>query len=583
MTIDPGEGEVGNQLIPARLTVSIPVLRQIPDLSNEITLLGDFPVASGAFSTIWLGKLARNQLIAGKILHTYGINDSKLEDDIAHEAHVWSLAMPHENILPLLGVARLNNSVALISPWQAQGDLSTFLKQNHSANKVVLLAGIARGLAYLHERGIIYGYLTATTVLVSDNRTAYLSSFLFSRLDGEVDRDEESWISPYGLVCIKENDVFAFGLLAAEILLETPSRLRYPGSLLDIHRKIHGYDEQGLGLPKGLIVLIRKCLERDESSRPTMAEIVERMLTFVESFNPQQSDAFAVVSHPVKDISSEVRKISDHPIAGGGYCDLYLGERLGERKVALKLVRLFGSTDTDKDATRRRFLSEVRVWSNLKHPRILEFSGICEYGTLSLFMVSPFLSNGNIMSYLNKINPQANRRRLLIETAEGLAYLHGRNPPVIHGDMKGANILISDEGSAVLADFGLSRISHEATSSVLRGAGSPRWMAPELVISGDIQCGPLRTIKSDAYGFGHVLLEVLSNQKPFANIKEDLHVLVELIKGRRPQRPTGEVVAVWLDDSAWSYCQACTNMDPDCRPDMGTVVTDLRRIFRDIN
>ncbi|KAF8507466.1 kinase-like domain-containing protein [Hysterangium stoloniferum] len=200
-----------------------------------------------------------------------------------------------------------------------------------------------------------------------------------------------------------------------------------------------------------------------------MADTVEKMGAFTESFNPQQSDVAAVVSHPVKDISSEIRKIR-------------------ERKAAPKLMKLFGSTDTDKDVTRR-----------------------------------------------------------LIETAEGLAYLHSHNPLVIHGDMKGANILILDEGSAVLADLGLSRISHEATTSVLRGAGSLRWMAPELVISGVIQSGPLRTMKSDVYGFGHVLLEVLTNQKPFANIREDSHVLVELIKGRRPQRPTGGVAAVWLE------------------------------------
>lgn len=97
---------------------------------------------------------------------------------------------------------------------------------------------------------------------------------------------------------------------------------------------------------------------------------------------------------------------------------------------------------------------------------------------------------------------------MLIETAEGLAYLHNRDPSIIHGDLKGANVLISDSGTAVLADFGLSRISHEMTNSILHGAGSPRWMAPELMRVDDTVVEPLRTIQSDVYGYGHIILEV---------------------------------------------------------------------------
>jgi len=59
------------------------------------------------------------------------------------------------------------------------------------------------------------------------------------------------------------------------------------------------------------------------------------------------------------DISAQIKKLSEHPIAGGGYCDLYLGERLGKEKVALKLVRLFGSTDADKETARRVSLSAI--------------------------------------------------------------------------------------------------------------------------------------------------------------------------------------------------------------------------------
>ena len=78
-----------------------------------------------------------------------------------------------------------------------------------------------------------------------------------------------------------------------------------------------------------------------------LVELAEANITRSESMRP------AAMPRTLKNISAEIKKLSEHPIAGGGYCDLYLGERLGCEKVALKLVRLFGSTDTDKDAARR--------------------------------------------------------------------------------------------------------------------------------------------------------------------------------------------------------------------------------------
>ena len=60
-----------------------------------------------------------------------------------------------------------------------------------------------------------------------------------------------------------------------------------------------------------------------------------------------------------------------------------------------------------------------------------------------------------------------------------------------------------------MADFGLARLSHEATTTSLQGAGSPRWLAPELVHKSDIPEGvPLKTMQSDVYAFAHVMLEV---------------------------------------------------------------------------
>ncbi|KAF8586717.1 kinase-like protein [Ramaria rubella] len=487
----------------------------------------------------------------------------------------------------------------------SDGDLHKYMMGHPDANVLELMADVARGLAYVHSVGIVYGNLRMTTVLVSNMGRAYLSSFLFAHtqdedggrrsrsvsgdfavkfLDWRVISSSvlESDASPVSSLTV-ESDVFAFGTTMIEAFTVPHPNYKRVMTMRLLQNKLPERPRfiVNNGLTDDLWNLATSCWQEDATLRPMIAEIARKMVQLTEESAPREGTKLSATPRMLNNISAEIRKTSEHPIAGGGYCDLYLGERLGSEKVALKLVRLFGSTDTDRDAARRRFLSEARIWADLKHPRILEFYGICEYGTMSLFMVSPFLSNGNIMHYLSNVAPGANRRRLLLETAQGLHYLHNRRPPVIHGDLKGANILISNTGSAVLADFGLSRISHEATTAMLHGAGSPRWMAPELITAGDEETGPLKTQMTDVYAYGHIMLEVrvLGGCKPFFNFREDLHVIVELIHGRRSPRPSGPIADTWLDDPVWAYCQTCTAINPDDRPDMETVIADLSVIL----
>ena len=67
------------------------------------------------------------------------------------------------------------------------------------------------------------------------------------------------------------------------------------------------------------------------------------------------------------------------------------------------------------------------------------------------------MENGDAVSYVNK-HPDVNRRRIVRRIAEGLRLLHTYDPPIAHGDIKGANILINDKGDPLLADFGLSKV-----------------------------------------------------------------------------------------------------------------------------
>lgn len=87
-----------------------------------------------------------------------------------------------------------------------------------------------------------------------------------------------------------------------------------------------------------------------------------------------------------------------------------------------------------------------------------------------------------------------------METADALTYLHSRS--VVHGDIKAPNVLVSDNVHALLCDFGLSKFDDGTTTTGLKGAGSLRWQAPELL------GGERKSFESDVYAFGMMIAEV---------------------------------------------------------------------------
>ncbi|KAJ7490138.1 kinase-like domain-containing protein [Mycena galericulata] len=194
----------------------------------------------------------------------------------------------------------------------------------------------------------------------------------------------------------------------------------------------------------------------------------------------------------------------DHPTFAGGFGDIYRAN-IGSKTVALKHMRHFLQASDLRDI-RLKLCREALVWKDLHHPNILTFIGIDrESFPTSLCMVSPWMEHGTVLNYL-KDHGRENVGKLLFEVAQGLQYLHSHN--VVHGDLRGANILINEDWSACLADFGLSVFANATTSThTSTRAGSMYWMAPELIDPERFGCRYARTPASDVYAFGCVCLE----------------------------------------------------------------------------
>ncbi|KAJ6570716.1 kinase-like domain-containing protein [Mycena sp. CBHHK59/15] len=250
---------------------------------------------------------------------------------------------------------------------------------------------------------------------------------------------------------------------------------------------------------------------------------------------------------------------------GGGFGDIYRASYKG-KTVALKHMRTF-HRGADLRRIRLHFCREALVWQHLNNPYILPLIGIDrESFPLSHCMVSPWMEHGTVLTYLDN-HGRANVDKLLSEIAQGLQYLHSRN--IVHGDLRGANILITHDWSACLADFGLAVLSDATTSKrTSNRAGSVRWMAPELIDPDYFGHHFARTPASDVYAFGCVCLELYTGRPPFSDLSE-MAAMFRIIKEERPERPSGNPA---ITDTLWRLAQECWVENPARRPVTDVVV-----------
>ncbi|KAF9646871.1 kinase-like protein [Thelephora ganbajun] len=266
---------------------------------------------------------------------------------------------------------------------------------------------------------------------------------------------------------------------------------------------------------------------------------------------------------------------TDMPLYEGGFANVWKGRHQG-CEVAVKVLKVYSTSDFEKIT--RRFCKEVMIWRGLCHPNVLPLLGVT-MGNRRFAMASEWMANGNINEFV-KVRRDANRFELLADVARGLMYMHGEG--AIHGDLKGANILIDKHGHACLADFGLvtivSNSVYPTTSTSSTNAGTTRWMSPELLDPDRFSFKDGRPTKeSDCYALGMVIFEVLSGQVPFARDCSDLMVMKKVIEGERSGRPSGAEGA-WFTDGLWGMLERCWSAQPKDRLAIEAVLEHLEQV-----
>ncbi|KAK7696378.1 hypothetical protein QCA50_001032 [Cerrena zonata] len=261
----------------------------------------------------------------------------------------------------------------------------------------------------------------------------------------------------------------------------------------------------------------------------------------------------------------------DIPYGNGQFAEVFQARHNGQ-KVALKRLRVYQSQRNGAEDY-ESFCRELLVWSQLSHPNILSLLG-ADKDTFSPrhCMVSLWMNNGNVHECMSALHAKGNRipyERWLAETSQGLEYLHEEG--IVHGDLRGANILVDDYFHIRLADFGLAFFA-DATTATLGShlGGAARWMAPEL-LSGD----SLRpTYASDIYSLACACVEILTHKVPFSHILSDIQVIAQVTKGRKPSRPLIQNGAS-LPEELWNLLQKCWHPRATERPDAQAVAEEM--------
>ncbi|CAN4103230.1 unnamed protein product [Withania somnifera] len=252
------------------------------------------------------------------------------------------------------------------------------------------------------------------------------------------------------------------------------------------------------------------------------------------------------------------------------FSELTVGTRVGIGFFGEVFRGIWNGTDVaikiflEQDLTEENmedFCNEISILSRLRHPNVILFLGACTKPP-HLSMVTEYMEMGSLY-YLIHLSGQKKRiswrRRLkmLRDICRGLMCIHRMK--IVHRDLKSANCLVNKHLSVKICDFGLSKIMTDTPMRDTTSAGTPEWMAPELIRNESF------TEKCDIFSLGVIMWELCTLSRPWEGVPQERVVYVVANEGSRleiPEGPLGRLIA-----DCWA--------EPNERPSCGEILTRL--------
>uniref|UniRef100_A0A8C3PQB2 Protein kinase domain-containing protein n=1 Tax=Calidris pygmaea TaxID=425635 RepID=A0A8C3PQB2_9CHAR len=284
----------------------------------------------------------------------------------------------------------------------------------------------------------------------------------------------------------------------------------------------------------------------------------------IKSMTKEKADVLLLRAGLPSHFHLQLSEIEFHEIIGSGsFGKVYKG-RCRNKIVAIKRYRAntyCSKSDVDM------FCREVSILCRLNHPCVIQFVGACLDDPSQFAIVTQYISGGSLFSLLHEQKRTLDLQSKLIiavDVAKGMEYLHNLTQPIIHRDLNSHNILLYEDGHAVVADFGGKKCLPNICKNL-------RWMAPEVFT----QCTRY-TIKADVFSYALCLWELLTGEIPFAHLKPAAAAADMAYHHVRP--PIGYSIPKPISALLMRGWNAC----PEGRPEFSEVVTKLEECLCNI-
>ncbi|KAF3617377.1 Protein NSP-INTERACTING KINASE 3 [Capsicum annuum] len=300
----------------------------------------------------------------------------------------------------------------------------------------------------------------------------------------------------------------------------------------------------------------------------------------------EQYDPEVCLGHLKRYVFKELWTATDHfssknILGSGGFGVVYKGRLNNGTVVAVKRLKDYNAVGGEI-----QFQTEVELISLAVHRNLLRLWGFCSTESERL-LVYPYMPNGSVAARLKDhihgrpVLDWSRRKGIALGTARGLVYLHEQcDPKIIHRDVKAANILLDEEFEAVVGDFGLAKLLDHRDSHVTTAVrGTVGHIAPEYLSTGQ------SSEKTDVFGFGILLLELITGQKAvdFGRGANQKGVMLDWVKKLHLEKKLNLVVdsdlknnfdRIELEEMV-QVALLCTQFNPIYRPKMSEVLRML--------
>jgi serine/threonine protein kinase len=256
-----------------------------------------------------------------------------------------------------------------------------------------------------------------------------------------------------------------------------------------------------------------KIMRKNEALEEKLKLTVDQLNIIEEEQEAVVGDRMAELKAWKMDIDSEIQ--FDKKVAAGAFGIVYLGTlRSTGRKCAVKQLL----SDQVNQENMSRFFQEILLHSSLHHPHLVDMIA-ASWEPPNLCLVLAYCEGGDLNDLLEErfdvLKWQSHKLRMMREIAQAMAYLHQRHPPVIHRDLKTANVLVDIGMKMKVSDFGESR-EYNPKAENMTMVGTNFYIAPE-VFRGDSHYD----MKADVFGVGMIMLAMAVKKGSLRNFFVD--------------------------------------------------------------